>query len=115
MSVNGSLEHYDKHNESFLNITDVSSHQCSNLNATISTVAGNSSTIMTAKSNQNIIINKAQTTTPSGKRIHFNRLWSVWYGILVTLLQGYLIVQGLHKYLGKLFFSINLFFLVENF
>lgn len=106
MSVTGSLEHYDKNNESFLNITDVSStHQCSNLNATISTVAGNNnSTIMTAKSNN--ISNKAQTPIPSGKRIHFNRLWSVWYGILVTLLQGYLIVQGLHKYLGKIIFVI---------
>lgn len=110
MSVTGSLEHYDKSNESFLNITDVSStvtHHCSNLNASISTVTGNPA-VMNTKSN--LVKNSSQnvapiiaTATTKNKRIHFNRLWSVWYGVLVTLLEGYLIIQGLHKYLGNFF------------
>lgn len=33
-------------------------------------------------------------------KIHFNTLWSVWYGILVTLFQGYLAIQGAHRYLS---------------
>lgn len=32
---------------------------------------------------------------------HLNRLWSVWYGILVTILQAFLMVQGAHRFLSK--------------
>lgn len=32
--------------------------------------------------------------------IHFNRLWSVWYAVIVTILQCYLVVQGFRNYLG---------------
>jgi hypothetical protein len=95
MSLNDSqglertLEYCDKSNESFLNTTNVS----------ISTVTtGCPSNNM----NKSIIINN-QTTDESRRKshIHFNRLWSVWYGILVTIFQGYLIIAGFQKYIGK--------------
>lgn len=30
-----------------------------------------------------------------------NTLWSIWYGVLFTLLQGYLAIQGAHRFLGE--------------
>ncbi|XP_037924160.1 protein tincar isoform X3 [Hermetia illucens] len=32
--------------------------------------------------------------------LHLNSLWSIWYGILVTLFQGYLAVHGAYRFLG---------------
>lgn len=34
-------------------------------------------------------------------RYHLNTLWSIWYGLLFTYLQGYLILNGTYRFLGK--------------
>lgn len=86
-SLERTLDYCDKSNDSFLNNTE-----CSN----ISTVtAGCPSNVKAISSHDN---------DETKSHIHFNRLWSVWYGILVTLFQGYLIVLGLQKYIGEFFF-----------
>ncbi|CRK92475.1 CLUMA_CG006047, isoform A [Clunio marinus] len=82
------LEYCDKGNESFLNTTD-----CSIPSVSITTVTTGRPSNLKANSNQN-------SNERKKSRIHFNRLWSVWYGILVTLFQGYLIILGLQKYVG---------------
>jgi hypothetical protein len=86
-SLERTLDYCDKSNDSFLNTTDCSI-PTNNLN--ISTV--------TTGCPQKAMSNKSDERK---SHIHFNRLWSVWYGILVTLFQGYLIVLGLQKYLGE--------------
>ncbi|XP_040173552.1 protein tincar [Anopheles arabiensis] len=118
MSITGSLVGYEnggditmvsKKNRSLLNITatsTASSKQCQSLNSSIS----HSSVVLTSNNTS------AQYVTNSGslrrqthladpakhrrRRLHLNTLWSIWYGILMTLLQGYLIVQGTHRYIG---------------
>jgi len=42
-----------------------------------------------------------QPMKPNKCRLHLNTLWSIWYGILATLLQGYLIVQGAQRFVGN--------------
>ncbi|XP_037944889.1 protein tincar [Teleopsis dalmanni] len=32
--------------------------------------------------------------------LHLNSLWSIWYGVLFTLFQGYLAVHGAYRFLG---------------
>lgn len=88
-SLERTLEYCDKGNGSFLNTTD-----CSIPNVSISTVATG------CPSNVKAISSRESNECKS--HIHFNRLWSVWYGILVTLFQGYLIILGLQKYIGEL-------------
>lgn len=34
-------------------------------------------------------------------RFHLNTLWSIWYGLVFTYLQGYLILNGTYRFLGK--------------
>lgn len=34
-------------------------------------------------------------------RFHLNSLWSIWYGILATYLQGYLVLHGAYRFLGE--------------
>lgn len=87
------LEYCDKTSESFLNTTT----NCSIPNVSISTV----NVPMGVPSNLKAISNQIEERK---SHIHFNRLWSVWYGILVTIFQGFLIHQGLQKYLGELCF-----------
>lgn len=107
MSINDSrslertLDYCDKANDSFHNTTDCSIPN----NVSISTVTTATGCPINAK---------AMSTQSEDRRkshIHFNRLWSVWYGILVTLFQGYLVILGLQKYLGELIdvpLSLNL-------
>lgn len=33
--------------------------------------------------------------------LHLNSLWSIWYGVLLTLFQGYLAVHGAYRFLGS--------------
>lgn len=49
-------------------------------------------------------------------RYHLNSLWSIWYGILFTYFQGYLILNGAYRFLGKNHrnISMNLHFLAFN-
>lgn len=42
-------------------------------------------------------------------RYHLNTLWSIWYGILFTYFQGYLILNGAYRFLGR-YISMNLHF-----
>lgn len=88
-SLERTLDYCDKSNDSFLNTTD-----CSIPNISISTVvaAGCPSSVKALS---------IQESDEGKSNVHFNRLWSVWYGILVTLFQGYLIILGLQKYIGK--------------
>lgn len=103
MSLNGThslertLDYCDKSNDSFLNTTT----DCSILNnvSNISTVTTGCRSNIKAMPT---IINQPDDQKQVKSHIHFNRLWSVWYGILVTLFQGYLIILGLQKYLGML-------------
>lgn len=95
MSINDTLDYCDKSNDhSFLNSTNCSVPN----NVSISTV--------TTATGCPINVKAMSTTSEEQHRrkkshIHFNRLWSVWYGILVTILQGYLVILGLQKYLGE--------------
>lgn len=91
-SLERTLDYCDKGNDSFLNTTV----DCSIPNISISTVVtGCPSNVVKAISHHH------ESEVESKSRVHFNRLWSVWYGILVTLFQGYLVVLGLQKYIGE--------------
>uniref|UniRef100_A0A182PSK9 Uncharacterized protein n=1 Tax=Anopheles epiroticus TaxID=199890 RepID=A0A182PSK9_9DIPT len=119
MSITGSLVGYEnggditmvsKKNRSLLNITTnstASSKQCQSLNSSIS----HSSVVLTSNTSAQYVANSGslrRQTHPADmdpvkhrrRRLHLNTLWSIWYGILMTLLQGYLIVQGTHRYIG---------------
>lgn len=93
-SLERTLDFCDKSNDSFLNTTDCS---IPNNISNISTVTAGCQSNAKAMSNQ-----QQPMDNKSKSHIHFNRLWSVWYGILVTLFQGYLIILGLQKYLGEI-------------
>lgn len=122
MSVSGSLMGYEnncsmdsnciaKKNKALLNVT-TSSKQCSSLNSSIA-----NSVVTTASSNVACSLKQQQSQPQYGNRrgnnyrqpqqmlekhrLHLNTLWSVWYGILVTLFQGYLVVQGAHRFLSE--------------
>ncbi|XP_058115880.1 protein tincar [Anopheles ziemanni] len=113
MSITGSLVGYEtggditmgsKKNRSLLNITatsNASSKQCQSLNSSIShgsmVLTGNTSGSLRRHTQPPIA---SSPTKHRRRRLHLNTLWSIWYGILVTLLQGYLIVQGTHRYIG---------------
>lgn len=107
MSITGSLVGYENNNEvsqkknrSLLNITatsNASSKQCQSLNSSLA------NSVIASGSSGNPY--RHRTVDGSGgtkkpRRLHLNTLWSVWYGLLVTLLQGYLVLQGTHRYLG---------------
>lgn len=122
MSVSGSLMGYEnncsmdsnciaKKNKSLLN----SSKQCSSLNSSIT-----NSVVTTASQNacSSSLKQQQQQQQPNHQyrrgnnyrqpqqmlekhRLHLNTLWSIWYGVLVTLLQGYLVVQGAHRFLSE--------------
>lgn len=63
----------------------------------------------TSKTNHHLSCNnEPQTKAKRKHRYHLNTLWSIWYGILFTYLQGYLILDGAYRFLGKLF--LNNFF-----
>ncbi|XP_014766127.2 protein tincar isoform X1 [Drosophila ananassae] len=36
----------------------------------------------------------------SSSYLHLNSLWSIWYGVLLTLFQGYLAMHGAYRFLG---------------
>uniref|UniRef100_A0A336LJ13 CSON011319 protein n=1 Tax=Culicoides sonorensis TaxID=179676 RepID=A0A336LJ13_CULSO len=125
MSINGSLMGYENNcsmdssnhcnssmmkNKPLLNVT-TSSKQCSSLNSSIS-----NSVVTTASSNACSMKQQQPGNNNYGNRrgnnyrqpqqmlekhrLHLNTLWSIWYGILVTLFQGYLVVQGAHRFLS---------------
>uniref|UniRef100_A0A182QB29 Uncharacterized protein n=1 Tax=Anopheles farauti TaxID=69004 RepID=A0A182QB29_9DIPT len=119
MSITGSLVGYEnggditmvsKKNRSLLNITatsTASSKQCQSLNSSIS----HGSVVLTSNTSAAYVPSSGslrRQTHPADmhpgkhrrRRLHLNTLWSIWYGILMTLLQGYLIVQGTHRYIG---------------
>ena len=102
MSLNDTLErtldYCDKSNDSFLNTTDCSipNNNLSNISTVSAGCPSNAKAMLTQQPTDN---NRRKS------HIHFNRLWSVWYGILVTIFQGYLVILGLQKYLGEHHFS----------
>lgn len=62
----------------------------------------------TLKTNHHLCNNEPQTKAKRKHRYHLNTLWSIWYGVLFTYLQGYLILNGAYRFLGKHF--LNKFF-----
>lgn len=42
-----------------------------------------------------------QQTKEQKSYLHLNSLWSIWYGVLFTLFQGYLAVHGAYRFLGE--------------
>lgn len=56
-----------------------------------------------SKANHHICNNESVPTKAKRKHhgIHLNTLWSIWYGILFTYFQGYLILNGAYRFLGK--------------
>lgn len=126
MSMTGSLVGYE-HNggigsdagggkrmhRSLLNTTGSTSKQCPSLNSSIS-----NSVVTTASSSRGSKQRAPQRRAGCSRRskemlekhrLHLNTLWSVWYGVLVTLFQGYLVVQGAHRFLSKFGISRFLF------
>lgn len=119
MSMTGSLVGYDNHNNSsadnkklnrsLLNTTgSTTSKQCPSLNSSITNSVATTASSRTSKLGQcpdrrNGCARRSKQVLEK-HRLHFNTLWSVWYGILVTLFQGYLVVQGAHRFLSKSFF-----------
>jgi hypothetical protein len=97
-SLERTLDYCDKSNNSFLDTTD-----CSIPNISISTV--------TTGCPSNVKAISSQRTNETKSHIHMNTLWSVWYGILVTFFQGYLIILGLQKYIGECHLAIALSFI----
>lgn len=95
-SLERTLDYCEKSNESFLLNTTA---DCSTLanNVSISTVTTATGCPINAKA----MSMQSDVRRNKKSHIHFNRLWSVWYGILVTIFQGYLIILGLQKYLGE--------------
>lgn len=64
----------------------------------------------TSKTNHHLSCNnEPQTKAKRKHRYHLNTLWSIWYGVLFTYLQGYLILDGAYRFLGKLFLSTFFF------
>lgn len=105
MSITGSLVGYEnnndvsttKKNRSLLNITgtsNASSKQCQSLNSSLT------NSVMTSASTRSHRMDGGGSAGKKHRRLHLNTLWSVWYGVLVTLLQAYLVLQGTHRYLG---------------
>ncbi|XP_055378155.1 protein tincar isoform X2 [Condylostylus longicornis] len=39
-------------------------------------------------------------STHQNNYLHLNSLWSIWYGVLMTLFQGYLAIHGAYRFLG---------------
>ncbi|XP_055607087.1 protein tincar [Uranotaenia lowii] len=115
MSITGSLVGYEgghsegptsKKNRSLLNLTatsNASSKQCQSLNSSISNSViqpnvHNNSVASSGNQQHRHFRDGGHAKKP--RRLHLNTLWSVWYGVLITLLQAYLILQGAHRYLG---------------
>lgn len=44
---------------------------------------------------------KGGTFRRANNFLHLNSLWSIWYGIVLTLFQGYLALHGTYRFLGK--------------
>lgn len=103
-SLERTLDYCEKSNDhSFLNSTNCSIPN----NVSISTVTTAPGCAINGKAMSST--HQSEEHSRKKSHIHFNRLWSVWYGILVTILQGYLVILGLQKYLGKHMRAINLF------
>ncbi|XP_063704575.1 protein tincar [Culicoides brevitarsis] len=114
MSVSGSLMGYGgdnncsmdsscngggKKSKALLNVT-TSSKQCSSLNSSMSNSVVTSASSNAAKQQQRRTNCRQPQQMLAKHRLHLNTLWSIWYGILVTLFQGYLVVQGAHRFLS---------------
>lgn len=56
-----------------------------------------------SKSNHQNCNNETKQQLKRKHKLHLNSLWSVWYGILATYLQGYLALHGAYRFLGKYF------------
>lgn len=46
--------------------------------------------------------------------LHLNSLWSIWYGVLLTLFQGYLAIHGASRFLGNYFNKYKHIFMYGN-
>ncbi|SPP83424.1 protein tincar isoform X1 [Drosophila guanche] len=53
-----------------------------------------------SKRHQSRYTNLQHSGHDSGSYLHLNSLWSIWYGVLLTLFQGYLAMHGAYRFLG---------------
>ncbi|XP_055853102.1 protein tincar [Episyrphus balteatus] len=127
MSITGSLVGYENNNEVGNNKKSTSASSRSILNTSAGSMAKtcpslnssiNNSVITTTSSNLSHhnakypnskrksakYLQHQQQAPPYGKDhknyLHLNSLWSIWYGVLLTLFQGYLAVHGAYRFLG---------------
>lgn len=54
-----------------------------------------------SKRHQSRYTNLQHSGHDSSSYLHLNSLWSIWYGVLLTLFQGYLAMHGAYRFLGK--------------
>lgn len=84
------------------------------MSSTTSSLVGyeNNNDINRGKMKQPNKVTQKPTSASSKRRarcvqIHFNSLWSLWYGVFGTLLQGYTAVKCIKRILGKCSESLN--------
>ncbi|TDG39799.1 hypothetical protein AWZ03_013780, partial [Drosophila navojoa] len=53
-----------------------------------------------SKRHQSRYTNLQNSGHDSSSYLHLNSLWSIWYGVLLTLFQGYLAMHGAYRFLG---------------
>ncbi|KAH8414097.1 hypothetical protein KR222_006551 [Zaprionus bogoriensis] len=53
-----------------------------------------------SKRHQSRYSNLQHSGHDSSSYLHLNSLWSIWYGVLLTLFQGYLAMHGAYRFLG---------------
>ncbi|EDV91265.1 GH14990 [Drosophila grimshawi] len=53
-----------------------------------------------SKRHQSRYTNLQHSGHDSSSYLHLNSLWSIWYGVLLTLFQGYLAMHGAYRFLG---------------
>lgn len=46
--------------------------------------------------------NECKQHNKKRRKFHLNSLWSIWYGVLTTFLQGYLALHGAYRFVGEL-------------
>lgn len=51
--------------------------------------------------NHQNILEQGGSHRGNGNFLHLNSLWSIWYGIILTLFQGYLALHGTYRFLSK--------------
>ncbi|XP_068152497.1 protein tincar isoform X1 [Drosophila tropicalis] len=101
-----------KNSGSALNSSMCSNSMLTNATGNTTTIGINSSSSLTqqqqqlqakyikSKRHQSRYTNLQHSGHDSSSYLHLNSLWSIWYGVLLTLFQGYLAMHGAYRFLG---------------